>query len=195
MTDNSIGPKNKNLKLANVRYLALDTMSRLAVIPGGADHLKQYADSFIEALTDEDHGIRRRALDVLYEMAGRSTAAKIVDHFLEFLVDAEDDVMEELVLKVAILAERFATKFEWYVDVILRLIQVAGSSVSDDIWHRVVYVVTNNDGADGVHMGLHKYAAGKVFAAVCEDGAQENMVKIAAYSASSCCHRPGATFL
>ena len=180
LTDGSIGPKNKNLKMANVRYLALDTMSRLAVIDGGAELLKQYADSFIEALTDEDYGIRRRALDVLYEMAGRSTAAKIVDHFLDFLVDAEDDVREELVLKVAILAERFATRFEWYVDVILRLIQVAGSAVSDEIWHRVVYIVTNNDGG-GEDKGLHKYAAGKVFAAVSEEGAHENMVKIAAY--------------
>ena len=36
-------------------------------------------------------------------------------------------VREELVLKVAIMAERFATKFEWYVDVILKLVQVGGS--------------------------------------------------------------------
>lgn len=178
LTDQSLGPKNKNLKMANVRYLALDTMSRLAVIPGGADHLKPYADSFIEALKDEDHGIQRRALDVLYEMAKAPTAKRIVDHFLEYLVDAEDEVKEELVLKVAILAERFATQFEWYVDVILRLIQVAGSAVSDDIWHRVVYVVTNNEQHNP---GLHKYAAGKVFGAVSKDDAHENMVKIAAY--------------
>ena len=157
--------------------------------------MKPYADSFIEALKDEDHGIQRRALDVLYEMAKAPTAKKIVDHFLEYLVDAEDEVKEELVLKVAILAERFATKFEWYVDVILRLIQVAGSSVSDDIWHRVVYVVTNNE---QYNPGLHKYAAGKVFDAVSEDGAQENMVKIAAYMLGEFGHHiaelPGSSY-
>ena len=104
-----------------------------------------------------------------------------VDRLLEFLTDAEDDVREELVLKVAILAERWATKFDWYVDVILRLIQVAGPTVSDDIWHRVVYIVTNNE---RFNPGLHKYAAGKVFEAVKPESANENMVKIGAVTPS-----------
>ena len=47
---------------------------------------------------------------------------------------AQITVREELVLKVAIMAERFATEFEWYVDVILRLVQVGGAAVSNDIW-------------------------------------------------------------
>jgi AP-2 complex subunit alpha len=178
LTAETSAQQNKNLKLCNVRYLALDTLSRIAVIPGSAQHLKPFTDSFIAALEDEDMGIRRRALDVLYEMAERATAARIVARLLEFLADAEDDVREELVLKVAILAERWATKFDWYVDVILRLIQVAGPDVSDDIWHRVVYIVTNNE---RFNPGLHKYAASEAFAAVSLTGANENMVKIAAY--------------
>eukprot|EP00983_Pelagomonas_calceolata_P100526 1158578-Pelagomonas_calceolata.AAC.10 len=31
-----------------------------------------------------------------------------------------------------------------YVDVVLRLLEKAGDFVSDDIWHRVVQLVTNN---------------------------------------------------
>lgn len=178
LTDDKQAATNKNLKLCNVRYLALDAMSRLAVIPGGAQHLKQFTESFIISLQDDDMGIRSRALDVLYEMADKSTAAKIVDRFLEFLGDAENEVKEELVLKVAILAERWATKFDWYVDVILRLIEVAGDVVSDDIWYRVVFIVTNNEPHNP---GLHKYAAQKVFDAVNQDVANERTVKVAAY--------------
>lgn len=70
--------QNKNLKLCNVQYLALDTLSRIAVVPGSAQHLKKYTDAFIRSLEDEDMGIRRRALDVLYEMAERATAGRIV---------------------------------------------------------------------------------------------------------------------
>eukprot|EP01047_Picozoa_sp_COSAG01_P061458 COSAG01_NODE_7681_length_3100_cov_12.140356_2_plen_669_part_01 len=178
LIDDRAASENKNLKLCNVRYLALDTMSRLAVIPGGAALLKKYTESFIIALSDLDMGIRSRSLDVLYEMADRATVAKIVDKFLEFLADAENEVKEQLVLKVAILAERWATKFDWYVDVILRLIEVAGDAVSDDIWHRVVFIVTNNEPHNP---GLHKYAAAKVFEAVSREVAHENTVKVAAY--------------
>ena len=101
-------------------------------------------------------GIRSRALDVLYEMADKSTAPNIVNKFLEFLADAENEVAEQLVLKVAILAERWATKFDWYVDVILRLMAVAGDAVSDDIWHRVVQIMTNDK-------DLQPYAAERLF--------------------------------
>jgi hypothetical protein len=52
---------------------------------------------------------------------------------------------EELVLKVAILAEKFAPSVQWYVDIALELLERAGDNVSDDIWHRVVQLVTNNE--------------------------------------------------
>lgn len=60
------------------------------------------------------------------------------------------------VLKTAILAEKFASNYSWYVDVILQLISHAGDFVSDDIWFRVVQIVTN-------HEDIQEYAANMVF--------------------------------
>ena len=39
---------------------------------------------------------------------------------------AEMNMREELVLKIAILAERFAKDLRWYVDTILQLITISG---------------------------------------------------------------------
>jgi len=47
-----------------------------------------------------------------------------------------------MVLKTAILSEKYATDYNWYVDVILQLIRIAGDYVSDEVWHRVVQVIT-----------------------------------------------------
>ncbi len=33
----------------------------------------------------------------------------------------------------------------WYVDIILQLISYAGDFVTEDIWYRVVQIVTNNE--------------------------------------------------
>ena len=44
---------------------------------------------------------------------------------------------EEMVLKVAILSEKFAENLNWYIDVIIKLIEYAGDYVSEDIWYRV----------------------------------------------------------
>ena len=60
------------------------------------------------------------------------------------------------VLKVAILSEKYACDYTWYVDTILQLIRVAGDYVSEEVWHRVIQIVINRDDAQG-------YAAKTVF--------------------------------
>jgi AP-2 complex subunit alpha len=73
-------------------------------------------------------------------------------YYLMYVSDAE----RIQVLKTAILAEKFASNYSWYVDVILQLISHAGDFVSDDIWFRVVQIVTN-------HEDIQEYAANMVF--------------------------------
>jgi AP-2 complex subunit alpha len=45
-----------------------------------------------------------------------------------------------MVLKVAILAEKYASDYNWFVDVILKLIRIAGDYVADEVWYRVIQV-------------------------------------------------------
>ena len=70
---------------------------------------------------------------------------------------ADPAIREELVLRVAILAERFSPNLQWYVDTILKLMTLAGDFVSKHIWMRVVQIVTNNDDLQVVllHVLLH----------------------------------------
>ena len=68
---------------------------------------------------------------------------------------AEWSMREELVLKTAVLAERFYPDLRWYVDSMLTLISRAGESASKDLWHSTVQLVTN-------YPDLHEYAARKV---------------------------------
>lgn len=58
------------------------------------------------------------------------------------LATADAAIREEMVLKIAVLAERYATDLRWYVDTVLQLIHLAGDYVADDVWHRVVQVRT-----------------------------------------------------
>ena len=50
---------------------------------------------------------------------------------------------------------RFFPDLEWYVDVMITLIERAGEFSTKDIWHSTVQLITNND-------DLHMYAATKV---------------------------------
>ncbi|XP_019406606.1 PREDICTED: AP-2 complex subunit alpha-1-like isoform X2 [Crocodylus porosus] len=84
------------------------------------------------------------------------------------------EIPEEIVLKVAILAEKYAVDYSWYVDTILNLIRIAGDYVSEEVWYRVIQIVINRDDVQG-------YAAKTVFEALQAPACHENMVKVGGY--------------
>lgn len=63
---------------------------------------------------EKDVSVRQMAVDLLYAMCDRSNAEEIVQEMLNYLETADYSIREEMVLKVAILAEKYATDFTWY---------------------------------------------------------------------------------
>uniref|UniRef100_A0A2P2MSX5 AP-2 complex subunit alpha n=1 Tax=Rhizophora mucronata TaxID=61149 RepID=A0A2P2MSX5_RHIMU len=174
----------------NIRYLGLENMTRMLMVTDVQDNIKRHQAQIITSLKDPDISIRRRALDLLYGMCDVSNAKDIVEELLQYLSTADFAIREELALKAAILAEKFAPDLSWYVDVILQLIEKAGDFVSDDIWFRVVQFVTNNE-------DLQLYAAAKAREYVDKPAVHETMVKVSAYLLGEYGHllarRPGCT--
>mmetsp|Transcript_20307 Transcript_20307/g.46068 ORF Transcript_20307/g.46068 Transcript_20307/m.46068 type:complete len:985 (-) Transcript_20307:533-3487(-) len=160
----------------NIRYLGLMTMARLAQLEGSAESVKKHQATVLVSLKDADISVRRRALDLLFVMCDTDNAEKIVNELVVYLTVADAAIREEMVLKIAILAEKYATDLKWYVDTILKLISISGDHVSDSIWHRVVQIVTNNPAGD-----LQSYAAATLFVTVASKRAHETAVKVSAY--------------
>ncbi|XP_065039186.1 AP-2 complex subunit alpha-2 isoform X3 [Musa acuminata AAA Group] len=158
----------------NIRYLGLENMTRMLLVSDVQDIIKSHQAQIIISLKDPDISIRRRALDLLYGMCDVTNAKDIVEELLQYLNTADFAMREELALKAAILAEKFAPDLSWYVDVILQLIDKAGDFVSDDIWYRVVQFVTNNE-------DLQPYAATKAREYLEKPVLHETMVKVSAY--------------
>nr|XP_019705763.1 AP-2 complex subunit alpha-1 isoform X2 [Elaeis guineensis] len=172
----------------NIRYLGLENMTRMLLITDVQDIIKRHQTQILTSLKDPDISIRRRALDLLYGMCDVTNAKDIVEELLQYLSTADFAMREELALKAAILAEKFAPDLSWYVDVILQLIDKAGDFVSDDIWYRVVQFVTNNE-------DLQPYAAAKAREYLDKPALHETMVKVSAYILGEYSHllarRPG----
>lgn len=103
-------------KETNVRYLGLDAMAHLAACSDSLEPIKKHQGTIILSLRDRDISVRRRALDLLYSMCDTSNSKEIVAELLKYLQIADYGLREEMVLKIAILTEKFATEYEWYVD-------------------------------------------------------------------------------
>ncbi|KAI9009119.1 adaptin N terminal region-domain-containing protein [Hyaloraphidium curvatum] len=162
-------------KETNVRYLGLETMSHLAGFSdSGLEIIKTHQDAIILSLKDRDISVRRRALDLLYSMCDQTNAKGIVAELLQYLMVAEYGIREEMVLKLAILAEKWAEDYSWYVDVMLQLVSIAGDHVGDEVWHRVIQIIVN-------HQELQEYAARTVLESLKSPSCHETTVKVGGY--------------
>ncbi|CAI4211584.1 unnamed protein product [Parascedosporium putredinis] len=158
----------------NVRYLGLEAMTHLAARAEDLDPIKAHQEIILGSLKDRDISVRRKGLDLLYSMCDFSNARVIVGELLQYLQNADFAIREEMVLKIAILTEKYATDVQWYVDISLRLIAMAGDHVSDEVWQRVIQIVTNNE-------ELQVYAAQHSLQYVKQDHCHETLVKIGCY--------------
>ncbi|KAI5124694.1 hypothetical protein M0805_004301 [Coniferiporia weirii] len=161
-------------KETNVRYLGLDTMAHLAARADSLEPIKKHQGTIILSLRDKDISVRRRALDLLYSMCDVDNAELIVGELLQYLKVADYGLREEMVLKIAILTEKYSTSYKWYVDTILQLISAAGDHVGDEVWYRVVQITTNTE-------DLQIYAAKVVFQHLRSPSSHESLIKVGGY--------------
>lgn len=157
----------------NVRYLGLDAMTHFAARGETLDPIKKHQNIIIGSLRDRDISVRRKGLDLLYSMCDTTNARPIVNELLKYLQSADYAIREEMVLKIAILTEKYATEAQWYIDISLKLLHVAGDHVSDEVWQRVIQVVTNNE-------ELQAYAAQNILNYIKND-CHDSLVKIGGY--------------
>ena len=158
----------------NIRYLGLDAMTHFAARAETLDPIKRHQNIIIGSLRDRDISVRRKGLDLLYSMCDASNSQPIVNELLKYLQSADFAIREEMVLKIAILTEKYATDIQWYVDISLRLIAMAGDHVSDEVWQRVIQIVTNNE-------ELQVYAAQNILDYVKAEQCHETLIKIGGY--------------
>ncbi|TIB67745.1 hypothetical protein E3Q23_04166 [Wallemia mellicola] len=161
-------------KETNVRYLGLDTMAHLAACADSLEPIKRHQNTILMALKDKDISVRKRGLDLLFSMCDTINAKPITAELLAYLQNADYGLRGEMTLKIAILTEKFATDYKWYIDTILRLIQIAGEHVGNEVWYRVIQIVTNTE-------SLQQYSAHTVFSFLRQPSCPENLVKVGAY--------------
>ncbi|KAI8103939.1 hypothetical protein M9435_006465 [Picochlorum sp. BPE23] len=159
---------------SNLKYLALENINRLSQSWQISKAISQHRKTIIACMSDADSSITGVALNLLFTTANKDTAGEIVEELLTAIERSDYSMREELVLKAAILAERFPPSPEWYVNVMLRLILCAGDASSNEIWHSILHLVS-------AKKELQAHAVEKVTKILQEDVANEVFLQCAAY--------------
>lgn len=163
----------------NIKYLAFDASTHALVLPGSEDAFKGQMSVVLGGLDDLDPSINKRSLDLLYLMGNQNNIHEVIEELLKYTDKVDANLKEELVLKIAILAESFAPNLEWYLDVIISLLTNSGNYITDDIWWRCCQVVTGFE--EKINENLQKYSVGAVSHVIGTYNCSENLVKMASY--------------
>jgi AP-2 complex subunit alpha len=128
-------------------------------------------------LRDPDISIKKRALDVVFQMCNNNNCNGIIEELLNDLKEADFNIKEDIVQKTAVLAEKYCKDQKWYTDVIIQLLTHSGDYVSNDIWYRLVQVVTGY--GDNPNLNLQEYAVSKSVQALSLSHVHDKMLKLA----------------
>eukprot|EP01040_Poterioochromonas_malhamensis_P009825 gene9826-10669_t len=176
-------------KDANIRYLGIEAMTRFANL-GGPQVAERYQTDVLDCLNAPDISLIKRALNLLDVMTYEKNARDIVGELVVSLPRSNIVMKEEIVVKIAILAEKYSNNSQWYLDTMIQVILLAGDYVAEAVWYRIVQIVINNS-------DIHEYAAEKLLTSVQSKYAHEIVVAVATYLLGEIgvkiCEKPGMT--
>lgn len=178
-----------SVKDPNTRYLGIDAMTRMAKLDG-PEAAEPHQAAVLDSLKDTDISIRKKSLNLLYVMTFEKNAKEIVGELVNNLPLADSEIKEDIVAKIAILAEKYGSDLNWYIDTMMQVMLLAGDYVSEAVWYRVVQVVINNK-------NIHEYAAKKMLESVQSKYSHEIIIAVAGYLLGEIgvdiCEQPGST--
>ena len=170
--------KKRPNKDVNTRYLALDAMAKLSKYTSGSKILKSHTNVIISSLRDNDISIRRKALELMFLVCTEDNVKLVTKEMLLYFREDEPQLKEDIALKVAILSEKFASDFKWYIESILKMIELAGDFVSEDIIFRFMQIISGFEKQEQSEI-VQKYAVEKIMKLLEKEYIPENGIKLA----------------
>lgn len=138
----------------NNRYLVLDALVKLSARASTTISFKDHLEKIYKSLYDKDISVRKKSIDLLFTVCDEHTYTQIIAKLLDYFPLTETSLKLDISVKIAVLAERFATDSIWYISTMLRLLSIGGKTSrtdhqdrlgsSGEVWERIVQIVVNN---------------------------------------------------
>lgn len=136
----------------NNRYLVLDALVKLSARSSFTAPFKDHLDKIYRSLYDKDISVRKKSIDLLFTICDEASYTQIIAKLLDYFPLAESSLKLDISIKIAVLAEKFATDSIWYISTMLRLLSIGGKSAktgqsdsSAEVWERIVQIIVNNE--------------------------------------------------
>eukprot|EP00922_Rhytidocystis_sp_ex-Travisia-forbesii_P008667 GHVS01012687.1.p1 GENE.GHVS01012687.1~~GHVS01012687.1.p1 ORF type:complete len:884 (+),score=185.01 GHVS01012687.1:168-2819(+) len=157
----------------NIRYVALATLQHVVKVDLKA--VQRHRGIIVDCLKDADMSIRKRALDVSCSLINEENIKSMTKELLNFLLAADADFKDDLVMKICIAVDKFAPTRRWHIDTMIKVMCLAGNYVQAEVRDVLIQLIMNTS-------DLHAYAVTKLFYAMKDNQTQMRLVETALWS-------------
>jgi AP-1 complex subunit gamma-1 len=177
----------------NTRFVGLKTLSM--VVHRSKVDVRRHRDTIIDCLKDPDVTIRKRAMELIFDLVDEENIRTLAREMLNYLVTSKNDENRPaLCLRISDVVEEFAPNPQWHLETLITMMSIGGESITQDTVARVVRIITREP-------SLQAYVTHKLFRMLSEDLSQVPLTEVGLWTIgeygqflASGCQDHGATF-
>ncbi|KAK9365975.1 adaptin N terminal region-domain-containing protein [Lipomyces kononenkoae] len=156
----------------NVKYVGLNTLSKVVELEPNA--VQRHRNTILECLHDADISIRRRALDLSFDLINEQNVRVLVRELLVFLETADTEFKANMTVQICVAADKYAPNKRWHIDTVLRVLKLAGNYVSEQLISQFIALVSNAP-------NMQLYTVQKMYSLLRSDITQEGLTLAGAW--------------
>lgn len=153
----------------NIRFIALKSLHQVVNIDYNA--VQRHKSTIINCMKDPDLVIKKKALDLVYQISKVTNVKSIVKELLNFLLQAEKEFKEELANKICMAVEKYSPTKKWHVDTVIKVLTLAGSVVMDNFICSLITLIASTS-------ELQNYAVNKTYFSMKENMHQSGLQQL-----------------
>ena len=153
----------------NIRFIALKNLYQVVNVDYNA--VQRHKTTILGCLKDQDLVIKKKALELIYQICKSTNIKSIVKELLNFLLTAEKEFKEELANKICMAVEKYAPTKKWHIDTVIKVLTLAGSEVMENFICSLITLIASTP-------ELQSYAVSKAYFCMKENMAQSGLQQL-----------------
>lgn len=131
----------------------------------------RHKNTIIDCLKDPDVSIRKRAMELIFDLVDADNVRSLAREMLNYLVTSKDENRSTLCQRITSVIEDFAPTPQWHVETLITMMSIGGTSITAETVSRVVRLITRQS-------DLQAYLTHKLYRMLSEDLNQLPLTKV-----------------
>uniref|UniRef100_A0AAG5CYC9 AP-1 complex subunit gamma n=1 Tax=Anopheles atroparvus TaxID=41427 RepID=A0AAG5CYC9_ANOAO len=161
----------------NIRFIGLLTLVK--TVHKDMTAVQRHRITILECLSDADPSIQRCAMELSFTLINTQNIEMVVRELLRYLESTDAEMKALCSSKIVLAAETYSPSIHWHLDVLLKILTIAGNHIRDDVISSTIQLISNSP----VHE--QRFITGKMWQAITNMNQLENrqpLVQVAVWT-------------